>query len=571
MAIGIILADPFLFIQLMPSILSNKNLTFLYALLALVYISGLFIPLMENDSAQHATMAMRMYLKNDFIHLFKGFEEYLDKPHMHFWLAGLSFKIFGVSHWAYRIPALLFTVLGAYSSFGLAKELYGKMAGHLAALIFLSAQAIILANHDVRTDAVLTGASIFALWQLATYVNKGNLLHAVLGSVGTAIAFSTKGLLGIFFIAIPVFCHLLYTRNWKRLWSWKVIIGLLAFFLTILPMLYAYYMQFDIHPDKVVNGQTHVSGIKFIFWDQSFNRLTGSGFESNNTDYFFFFHTLLWAFLPWAFITYMAIFDRSRQFVKLRFNYLKGLEFLTLGGFWLTMIIINTSKSKLPHYMNSLFPILAVLLAGYLVYLFKDKNIKQLKRLLTVQYVIVILATSLSLVLIFMVFPLPSSPLLLVYLALFSLLIYSLFQKKESLYKIITVSVLFSVFLNFSLNTQFYPNLLQYQAGNNMVKIIEDKKIDPEDVYLFEDAHSWTLSFYTKRQTPEISLSEIKNHHGKWVFVYDKNIEKLKENDIQWDESFETPHYRITMLSLPFLNPNTRESQLKKAYLLKIH
>ena len=555
----------------MPSILSSKNLTFLYALLALVYVSGLFIPLMENDSAQHATMAMRMYLKNDFIHLFKGFEEYLDKPHMHFWLGALSFKIFGVSHWAYRVPALLFTVLGAYSSFGLAKELYGKMAGHLAALIFLSAQAIILANHDVRTDAVLTGASIFALWQLATYINKGYLLHAVLGSVGTAIAFSTKGLLGIFFIAIPVFCHLLYTKNWKRLLSWKVIVGLLAFFLTILPMLYAYYMQFDIHPDKVVNGQTHVSGIKFIFWDQSFNRLTGSGFKSNNTDYFFFFHTLLWAFLPWAFITYVAIFDRSRQFLRSKFKYLKGMEFLTLGGFWLTMIIINTSKSKLPHYMNSLFPVLAVLLAGYLVYLFKDKKAKQLKRLLTVQYVIVILATSLSLILIFMVFPLPSVPLLLVYLALFSLLIYALFQKKEYLYKIITVSVLFSVFLNFSLNTQFYPRLLQYQAGNNMVKIIEDNKINTEDIYLFEDAHSWTLSFYTKRQTPEISLSEIKDHHGKWVFVYDKDIETLKENDIQWDESFETPHYRITMLSLPFLNPNTRESQLKKAYLLKIH
>ena len=555
----------------MPSILSSKNLTILYALLALVYVSGLFIPLMENDSAQHATMAMRMYLQNDFIHLYKGFNEYLDKPHMHFWLAGLSFKIFGISHWAYRIPALLFTLLGAYSSFGLAKELYGKMAGHIAALIFLSAQAVILANHDVRTDAVLTGASVFALWQLATYINKGNWQNAVLGSVGTAIAFSTKGLLGIFFIAIPIFCHILYTRSWKRLWSWKVILGLLAFFLAATPMLYAYYTQFDLHPDKVVNGQTNVSGLKFIFWDQSFNRITGSGFESNNTDYFFFFHTLLWAFLPWAFITYIAIFDRSRQFLKLRFKYQKGLEFLTVGGFWLTMIIINTSKSKLPHYMNSLFPVLAVLLAGYLVYLFKDDKIKQLKRLLTVQTVIIILATSLSMLLIFAVFPLPSTSLLIVYLALFSLLVYALIKKQEYLSKIVTVSVLFTVFLNFSLNTQFYPNLLEYQAGNNMVKLIEDQKIDVDDVYLFEDAHSWTLSFYTKRQTPEISIAEMKDLHGKWVFVYDRDIDKLKDNDIQWDESLEAEHYRITMLSLPFLNPNTRAEELKKAYLLKIH
>lgn len=555
----------------MPSILSNKNLTVLYALLALVYASGLFIPLMENDSAQHATMAMRMYLNNDFVHLFKGFNEYLDKPHMHFWLAGLSFKIFGVSHWAYRIPALLFTLLGAYSCYGLGKELYGKMAGHIAALIFLSAQAIILANHDVRTDAVLTGASIFALWQLATYINRGNWQNAVLGSIGTAVAFSTKGLLGIFFIAIPIFCHILYTRSWKKLWSWKVVLGLLAFFLACAPMLYAYYTQFDLYPDKVVNGQTNVSGIKFIFWDQSFNRITGSGFESNNTDYLFFFHTLLWAFLPWAFITYIGIFDRSRQFFKSRFKYQKGLEFLTVGGFWLTMIIINASKSKLPHYMNSLFPVLAVLLAGYLVYLFKADHLKQLKLLLRVQTVVVILATSLSLLLIFLVFSLPSIPLLIAYLALFSLLVYTLIKKQEYLSKIITVSVLFTVFLNFSLNTQFYPNLLRYQAGNNMVKIIEDQDIDIQDVYLLEGPYSWTLSFYTKRQTPEVSIADVKNLHGKWVFVYDRNIDDLKDHDIQWDESLETDHYRITMLSLAFLNPETRAQELKKAYLLKIH
>jgi hypothetical protein len=56
--------------------LSKRNVILLYALLALVYISGLFIPLMEHDSAAHAIIAMRMYLENDFIHLYKGVEEY---------------------------------------------------------------------------------------------------------------------------------------------------------------------------------------------------------------------------------------------------------------------------------------------------------------------------------------------------------------------------------------------------------------------------------------------------------------------------------------------------------------
>ena len=52
----------------------------------LVYLTGLFARLMENDSAQFAVMAMRMFQEQDFLNLWKGGEEYLDKPHLHYWI-----------------------------------------------------------------------------------------------------------------------------------------------------------------------------------------------------------------------------------------------------------------------------------------------------------------------------------------------------------------------------------------------------------------------------------------------------------------------------------------------------
>jgi len=550
--------------------LSKRNLFLLYALLALVYISGLFIPLMEHDSAAHAIIAMRMYLENDFIHLYKGAEEYLDKPHAHFWLSALSFKIFGLSHWAYRIPALIFTLIGAYSSYHLAKDFYGSKAGHISSLIFLSTQAIILANHDVRTDAVLTGASIYAIWQLVKYIDSEKLLHAVLGSIGLGIAFSTKGQLAILMIGSALFCYVLYNRKWKTVLSWKVLVGIIAFLITATPMLYAYYLQFDIHPDKLVNGRKNVSGIKFIFWDQSFNRLTGEGFNSNNKDYFFFFHTMLWAFLPWAFITYIAIFDRSKQLIKIRFKYQKGIEFLTLGGFWLVMIIINMSKSKLPHYMNSLLPVLSVLLSGYLVYLVENSKFKKLNVLLYVQYFIIVTGSILVILLVTYIFP-ASYLMLFIYAVLLFILVHYLFKKMELVPKIIIVSVLFSVFVNFSLNTHFYPSLLKYQAGKNMVEIIHKENINVEDIYIFENRNSWSLNFYTQRHTPGLDLSEVAENKGKWLFVYDKDVDKLKSENVTWDRSYVVPHYRITRLKLSFLNPETRDNELTKAYLLHLN
>ena len=101
--------------------ISSARYWFLMVLVFTVYIIGLFATLFENDSAQFAVMAMRMVQENDFMSLFKGPNDYLDKPHMHYWLAALSFKVFGIHDWAYRIPGLLLTFLAAYSCYGLGK------------------------------------------------------------------------------------------------------------------------------------------------------------------------------------------------------------------------------------------------------------------------------------------------------------------------------------------------------------------------------------------------------------------------------------------------------------------
>ena len=273
--------------------ISNLRYWFLIVLVFLVYVAGMFVTLFENDSAQFSVMAMRMVQESDFFSLFKGPEEYLDKPHMHYWLAALSYKIFGIHEWSYRIPGILATLLAAYSCYGLGSLLYNKNVGKLSALIFMTAQTIVLGAIDVRTDAVLTGFSILAIWQLATYIEKGSARAIIIGAFAAGIAFSTKGQIALLVIGLPILCHLFYTGKWKAFISYKVLVALLVFAVTITPMLYAYYLQFDLHPEKVIRGKANRSGIFFIFWEQSFERLSGEGIGKNSSDYFFFFHTFL--------------------------------------------------------------------------------------------------------------------------------------------------------------------------------------------------------------------------------------------------------------------------------------
>jgi 4-amino-4-deoxy-L-arabinose transferase-like glycosyltransferase len=531
----------------------------------------MFVKLFENDSAQFAVMAMRMVQENDFLSLFKGPEEYLDKPHMHYWLAALSYKIFGIHAWAYRIPGILATLLGAYSCFGLGKLLYNKDTGKLAALIFMTSQTIMLSAIDVRTDAVLTSFTILAIWQLTAYIETKSLKNIAIGAFAGGLAFSTKGQIALLVMGFPLLCHLAYTRKWKRFLSWKVLVALLIFAIAIAPMLYAYYHQFDLHPEKVIRGISNRSGIFFIFWEQSFERMSGSGMGKNSSDYFFFFHTFLWVFLPWTIIGLAAYGRQIKTLFKLKFKYNSKYEFLTLGGITLIFIVISFAQFKLPHYLNITMPLFAVLTASFLHGLYVNSEEKSIKVILGVQYFILSLFFIVLMLICFYVFKLES---IYAYILLgIGLLINIYFcLKRENYYhRIVTLSVCGSLLLNAVLNTHFYPSLLEYQAGSSMAETIEENSISVDNIYKVSTHHTWALDFYNKKPVKISSIEGLSNKSNIWVYVDDLQLKELQKMGFDWDRQFTEGQFRITRLQRKFLDPTSRKKVLNKRHLIHIY
>lgn len=551
--------------------ISNLRYWFLIALVILVYIGGMFVTLMENDSAQFAVMAMRMVQENDFLNLFKGPNEYLDKPHMHYWLAALSYKIFGIHDWAYRIPGLLSTLLGALSCYGLGNLLYNKHTGKLAALVFMTAQTIVLGVIDVRTDAVLTGFSIFAIWQLVAYIEKGRLGAILLGAVGAGIAFSTKGQIALLVIGLPILCHIAYTRNWKVFLHWKVLAALVLFGITISPMLYAYYHQFDMHPEKLIRGKADRSGIFFIFWEQSFERLSGEGIGKNSSDYFFFFHTFLWVFLPWTILAIAAVSTRFRSFMKEKFVYRPNTEFLTTGGIILIFALISFAQFKLPHYLNVTIPLFSILTASYMYGLYRNQKVKATKRFLVGQYFIACIVFIASALICYFVFELGSVPVYIGLVVVVGIGMYFCIKGEGTFVRLITVSVCASLVLNTVLNLHFYPNLLKYQGGSAMAKMVKQHSIPVDKIYKIGDNYTWSLDFYNKRPVEISTLEELQKKHDVWVYANEKELELLRNSGLDWDTQYSVDHFRITRLQAKFLNPNTRYKVLDKMYLIHVY
>ncbi|MGZ5287805.1 MAG: ArnT family glycosyltransferase, partial [Flavisolibacter sp.] len=255
---------------------AGRGLQFFFALLCLfVYAGSLCFPLMDKDAGHHANIALYMYEHDNWINLVDRQKDYLDKPHFLFWSSLLSFKIFGVNTFAHRLPALVFALISIYSTYKLARHLSGRATATLAAIILATAQAFVLSINDARMETPLTAGIIFGLWHLVVYIDQRKFLNIALAALGAAIAFATKGWIGPVVMFVPAFFYILFYNKWSVLASVKTWAFLPVFFILISPVLYAYYVQFDLHPEKIIREKSGRSGIHFILWDQLFERSSG--------------------------------------------------------------------------------------------------------------------------------------------------------------------------------------------------------------------------------------------------------------------------------------------------------
>ena len=542
--------------------LSRNNYLFLFSLLGLVYLIGLFVPLMDADSAHHANIALRMYLTGDYVSLVDHAGDYLDKPHLHFWLCAFSYKIFGVTGFAYKLPSFLFSILGVYSTYRLGKALYDKEVGKLAALIIASSFAFVLSNNDVRMDAILTSSIAFATWQLVEFIQHKKLLHITGAALGLALGFCTKGHIAVFVPAVAALFYILYRKEWKLFHNWKWLLLLVLFGLLVSPVIYCYYLQYNLHPEKMVRGKDHINGVKFILFNQSIERFSGQMGNDGKHDYFFFFHSFLWAFAPWSIIAYLAIAGRIKNFFPRR------EEWLTTGVFITVLLVVSFSGFKLPHYLNIVFPTSSVLVAAFIAR--KKDNLKWVKTFYSIQFVIVSLLLLLVGIINTWAFPVKSSWVIVGVVLLLAVVFY--YMKSQTfgrLQKAVTVSVATMVFSFFLLNSNFYPLLLNYQSGNKLAAISRGK-INPDAVYFWKNTYSSSFNFYTKTLRKPFADSVLQQGKKIWL-VYDiKDEGEILQAGYKIGQVFSALDYEITKLDIKFVNPLKREKQCTRMMLSEI-
>lgn len=381
------------------SAVTNNSLRWLIALAVVVGGLGLFSPVLNsNDAYFYAVISKTLVTSHNWVDLYYAGQDWLDKPHLPFWLTAFSFKLFGVSAFAYVLPGFIFNLIGALYTYKLAKLFYDETTGLVAALIYVTSLHLMLSAMDVRAEAYLLGEIMPACYYWLIYDRSSQIKALLLASLFTGLALMTKGL----FVVITIFSGLvaswIYARHYWRIISPK---WLLAYGLSLawaLPEFVCLYLQFDAHPEKIVFGHTQVSGLAWFFWGSQFGRFFNSGpIVNTHGNPFFFVHTFLWAFLPWSLVFILALYTSLRNFKQQIADKQSVLIYLQFS-FWLTFILFSATKFQLDHYTNIIMPFAAILCANYLL---TQVNLRNLARF---QLSIAILLSVLTLGLIAFIF-----------------------------------------------------------------------------------------------------------------------------------------------------------------------
>jgi 4-amino-4-deoxy-L-arabinose transferase-like glycosyltransferase len=549
--------------------------------------TGLYSAILEPDGALYATIAKRMAQTGDFVNLYALDTDWLDKPHFPFWVTAISYLLFGITSFAYKLPGLLFFFMGVAYTYAFARLAYSKLTAQVATLVILTAFHTILSNGDVRAEPYLTGLIIGAIYHFYRVFLGARFYHLVLGSLLTACALMTKGPFVLVPIGAGLVLHWLLTSQWREFLKPRWYVAVLLSFIFTLPEIYCLYQQFDLHPEKVVFNETNVSGVKFFFWDSQFGRFFNTGPIKGQGDKFFFLHTLLWAFIPWSLPLYVGIGKALAGLVKRQHPLpiqagpiqagpiQAGPEYVSLGTGLATFFLFSLSGFQLPHYINIVFPFYAILTAQYLVNL----SPIALKRWTIGQTAIGVLLIGVIIWAIILVKPSQQTGAISwsLLLVVMTILLFRQTNLLSLMGRMVGAMLVVASVMNFIL----YPLFMQYQAGMAAAQYVNaNPDLARQQTWLYEPGTGvgsgsyWSYEFYARGATPYVrsdsALRDLIKTGPKRIFAEGPFVDALSKNDFMIQPVAVFPYFPVSRLSYSFLNLATRNQTLQPYVLVEV-
>jgi 4-amino-4-deoxy-L-arabinose transferase-like glycosyltransferase len=316
------------------------------------------------DEPRYAWIARNMAETGDWITPRLYGKPWFEKPPLYYWGAAISFKLFGVSEAAARLPSAISALVATLAMAWLAWRVYGAETARWLLLLLPTTVGMIGFSHAAATDmpfsAMLTIAMVCAAVIVGLVPERSRQdgaqpaaplrdepraalppwLALILFGFFLGLAVLAKGPAGVVLCGGTVFFWALFTKRWRDALRLFHPAAIATFCATALPW-------------YIIVARRNSDFFRIFIIEHNFKRYLTPEFQ-HIQPFWFYFPVLLAAFLPWTIGMLAAVLDtRSRSQLD--------AFFLGLGLF--TVLFFTISRSKLPGYILPAVPSLAWLLA----------------------------------------------------------------------------------------------------------------------------------------------------------------------------------------------------------------
>lgn len=320
---------------------SNKYLK-IFIILAIFLVTftnlGGFL-LFDVDEAVFSQASKEMFLSGDFINpTYNGVNRY-DKPILIYWLMSISYGLFGVNEFSARFPSALSAITLSIVLFVFIKRHLDFETALYVLITFTFSTYYFVYSRAAVTDMLLT---LFISLSLLCFYVGNSTRYVLLFYLFCALAFLTKGLVGVVFPIGICVVYIILTRQYNRFRFLFNPLGMLVFVVVAMPWYIAQY---------------HRNGFEFIeqfFLKHHLKRYTDV-ISGHKGPFYYYFISLVIGTAPWVLFLPHG--------VKIAYHNLKGIGGFALVWFAFVFIFFSFSTTKLPNYILPSIPAVAIIIS----------------------------------------------------------------------------------------------------------------------------------------------------------------------------------------------------------------
>lgn len=207
-------------------------------LTAVIYLSSAANrAVIDYDEGYYSQVALQMVERGDWVTPYANGVRFLEKPPLMYWVTAASFRIFGVSEFALRLPTALGVIALVWVVTQMARRASGTSTAIIAGLCTACSVGTFLFTRESLHDIWLVLFVTLALYAfLEWYLDpRHSLGRALVFYAALAGAVMTKSLIGVAFPVGIVAVFFLLAREWPRWRTLHLVPGSFLFLLLAVP------------------------------------------------------------------------------------------------------------------------------------------------------------------------------------------------------------------------------------------------------------------------------------------------------------------------------------------------